>query len=555
MFAPLVARAKTNTAARQTSSLAPQRPIMTPQDFGGSHQEAKSATTTNAAPSRASWDLSRISIYPPSERVSDDRNQRRNLDTSTIKPSRSPITAWSGAAGQRLDTRTRGFFETRLRRDLGHVRIHTGASAVESASALNAKAYTIGHDIVFGQNEYAPESEPGKLLLAHELAHVAQQQGMAASSHSTVEIGNGSDRAEKEADAFALAAVATPPGLRKGNSSPDISGLVTPSSSRQVLRRTPKDDPCKDSKLKTWAGCFDTDWYAPLANGSGVDIKLRFRPNAKVDADKIAFVQTVQALMDGEPISIYFKDQPVKDQPLNDPDIGPRIKGIRDYKPLTDPVAEAQKRAKIKATVLSRTIDPVDLSGAGGTMIDQFPGSRSPSIAETDTKDAVMRDYPELGLESPADVKMEFETTALALEGAQKGAYYGSVHWGYTKGRNDKAATPLPLTLVSQTIPSAVFQTASGLWSGSTTSQDGHSIALPVASEMFAASSKAVLMETPGTGKSYNLDVNTRMELTDKTDNTHKDWRNVIVVSGRWAGKVGWVKQEMLSATEVRRKN
>jgi hypothetical protein len=92
------------------------------------------------------------------------------------------------------------------------------------------------------------------------------------------------------------------------------------------------------------------------------------------------------------------------------------------------------------------------------------------------------------------------------------------------------------------------------LWGGSTTFQDEHSIALPVASEMFAASSKAILMENPGTGKSYNLDVNTRMELTEKTDDAHKDWRNVIVVSGRWAGKVGWVKQGMLSANEVKRK-
>ena len=200
------------------------------------------------------------------------------------------------------------------------------------ADAFDAKAYTIGHDIVFGQNEYAPESERGKLLLAHELAHVAQQQDAPAPGHPMVEIGNASDRAEKEADAFAFAAVFTPPSLQEANSSPDISGLVTPSASQLVLRRTPKEDPCKASKLTTWAGCFDTDWYAPLTNGNGVDIKLRFKPNANVDADKIGFVQTVQALMDGEPISIYFKDQPVND--LSSPDIGPRIKGIRDYGPI-----------------------------------------------------------------------------------------------------------------------------------------------------------------------------------------------------------------------------
>lgn len=44
-----------------------------------------------------------------------------------------------------------------------------------SADAINARAYTIGHDVVFGPNEYDPESLLGRKLIAHELAHVAQQ--------------------------------------------------------------------------------------------------------------------------------------------------------------------------------------------------------------------------------------------------------------------------------------------------------------------------------------------------------------------------------------------
>jgi outer membrane protein OmpA-like peptidoglycan-associated protein len=64
--------------------------------------------------------------------------------------------------------------------DLNDVRIHTDARAAESARAVNARAYTVGRNVVFGQGEYEPQSAAGKRLLAHELAHVVQQ-GAAAS--------------------------------------------------------------------------------------------------------------------------------------------------------------------------------------------------------------------------------------------------------------------------------------------------------------------------------------------------------------------------------------
>jgi len=59
--------------------------------------------------------------------------------------------------------------------DLGHVRVHTDATAAESARQLNAYAYTIGHHVVFAAGEYAPHTGAGRNLLAHELSHVVQQ--------------------------------------------------------------------------------------------------------------------------------------------------------------------------------------------------------------------------------------------------------------------------------------------------------------------------------------------------------------------------------------------
>lgn len=61
------------------------------------------------------------------------------------------------------------------RRDFGDVRVHTGGAAAESARAFDARAYTVDRDIVFGAGQYAPHSEAGRRLIAHELTHVVQQ--------------------------------------------------------------------------------------------------------------------------------------------------------------------------------------------------------------------------------------------------------------------------------------------------------------------------------------------------------------------------------------------
>jgi hypothetical protein len=61
--------------------------------------------------------------------------------------------------------------------DFSEVRVHTDAPSAESARLMNAHAYTIGHDIVFGEGQYAPNTSHGKHLLAHELTHVVQQRG------------------------------------------------------------------------------------------------------------------------------------------------------------------------------------------------------------------------------------------------------------------------------------------------------------------------------------------------------------------------------------------
>jgi len=102
--------------------------------------------------------------------------------------------------GQPLDSATRAFVEPRFGHDFRHVRVHADARANESARAVNAQAYTVGQNIVFGAGRYAPHGE-GRKLLAHELAHVVQQGGTAQPSGAQAPVMRQVDSAEREAEA------------------------------------------------------------------------------------------------------------------------------------------------------------------------------------------------------------------------------------------------------------------------------------------------------------------------------------------------------------------
>ena len=100
--------------------------------------------------------------------------------------------------GQPLDRATRSFMESRFEQDFSRVRVHTDTRAAESARAVNALAYTVGRDLVFEAGRYAPQTNPGRELLAHELTHVVQQN---ADHAATVRmIGQANDSTEREAD-------------------------------------------------------------------------------------------------------------------------------------------------------------------------------------------------------------------------------------------------------------------------------------------------------------------------------------------------------------------
>ncbi len=85
--------------------------------------------------------------------------------------------------GKPLPQSTRNFFEPRFGRDFSHVQIHMGPQATKLTQGVNARAFTMGSAVVFGEGQYSQNSLDGKNLLAHELTHVVQQRAKDTTSN------------------------------------------------------------------------------------------------------------------------------------------------------------------------------------------------------------------------------------------------------------------------------------------------------------------------------------------------------------------------------------
>ena len=244
MFAPHVAEAGTKAAGRPTfgSGAINQAPVLL------THR-GSSPTTEGATPG-VSWDFSKIPRFPPpavlqpklvigdvndpleseADAIADRVMRGANASAATPSPAqtirrkcscesstkpcpkcgdekqkylrRDPVSAASHGVthaeappivhevlrspGQPLDGASRSVMESRFGYDLGHIRIHADSRAAESANSVQARAYTIGHDVVFAAGQYNPASEDKQRLLAHELAHVEQQHHVSGRDGATI---------------------------------------------------------------------------------------------------------------------------------------------------------------------------------------------------------------------------------------------------------------------------------------------------------------------------------------------------------------------------------
>lgn len=135
-------------------------------------------------------------------------DEHRRLETKHVDSTESgqtvapPIVEEALAnGGGSLPDGLRADMEQRFGHEFGLVRLHTHARATESAAAVGARAYTVGRDVVFAAGEYAPDTDAGRRLIAHELAHVVQQDAARApNGRAGITIGAVDDSLEREAE-------------------------------------------------------------------------------------------------------------------------------------------------------------------------------------------------------------------------------------------------------------------------------------------------------------------------------------------------------------------
>ena len=116
----------------------------------------------------------------------------------------SPVHDVVGSGGgSPLDARTRGTMEAAFGTSFEGVQVHTDERASKSAESVGANAYTVGNDVVFRAGQYDPGTAAGQRTIAHELAHVVQQQQGPVDGTDApggIRVSNPSDRFERAAE-------------------------------------------------------------------------------------------------------------------------------------------------------------------------------------------------------------------------------------------------------------------------------------------------------------------------------------------------------------------
>ncbi|AXG76713.1 eCIS core domain-containing protein [Streptomyces paludis] len=164
---------------------------------------------------------------------------------------RSPVHDVISTGGSPLDTDTRTDMESRMGADFSDVRVHTDSAAHESAKAVGAHAYTVGHHVVFQRDSYDPSSSAGRTTLAHELTHVVQQRNgpvEGAAAPGGIRVSDPSDRFEREATANAERVMSSAPdpapvaGPAPAAPAPSVQSLAAGPSVPSVQREAAEDE-------------------------------------------------------------------------------------------------------------------------------------------------------------------------------------------------------------------------------------------------------------------------------------------------------------------------
>ena len=203
--------------------------------------------------------------------------QRQQSQGSPDGPDTS-ATQIGSSSGRPLDTGTRDVMGSRLGHDFNNVRVHDDGAAHRAAKSLNADAFTTGRDIYFSRGAYNPSSQAGQRLIAHELAHVAQQnQGAAGAKPQGFSVSHPSDPLERQADAAADA-------VMRGEMFPALTSSTSSVVHRQAGGAAPAPAPAAVGEGAATSKDFSFDiagttvLFKDVLKRVGVDKKVKVPP-------------------------------------------------------------------------------------------------------------------------------------------------------------------------------------------------------------------------------------------------------------------------------------
>lgn len=163
--------------------------------------------------------------------------QRRQAEGASEGSQDASAPQLGQSAGRPLDSGTRDLMGSRLGQDFGGVRVHDDGEAHRAAKSLNAEAFTAGRDIYFSRGAYNPSSQQGQKLIAHELAHVAQQnEGLTGARPQGFSVSHPSDPLERQAEAASDA-------VMRGEMFPALASPAPPAIYRQAAAPAPAAPP------------------------------------------------------------------------------------------------------------------------------------------------------------------------------------------------------------------------------------------------------------------------------------------------------------------------
>ncbi|HEY2290598.1 MAG TPA: DUF4157 domain-containing protein [Thermoanaerobaculia bacterium] len=360
-----------------------------------------------------------------------------------------------GSPGGALDGETRSFMESRFGHDFSRVRVHDDARAAESARTVGALAYTVGRDVVFNAGQYAPRTDGGRRLLAHELTHVIQQGPSATTDGSDLAVSPPDHPAERAADSAADAALAgSTPVVGTGTSSQvqrkppgsDLnSGGTLPYREATELLKCIKimgedqAEYCRqevlgEQPIRPTAGC---GWFGvnmtPFV--TGVEGTIEFYPDPKTcpKCNLIRLVQIVRVFeKPGQPYAFTGGEAPRE-----------KMKTKED----------AKKNTKAGYFVDHFAKKCSEGKGCSIYYRDHAPNATKSQDGSNDGKTvskASLWDHPF----GDADDVFEFETCARCHD---TGSYLGCVDWGFTA---DAAGTATLTSPFEHGVPSSTFDAA-----------------------------------------------------------------------------------------------